>query len=440
MKAEKIYGLEKFIFLIVVLLALIVPLAFSDAVFHADTRINGSVVCLDVHGGVDTGCDGAGSKVLLPNGTLEDLTITEFGDDALPGVWIFTYQVSSNPILGSYMFYINMSNSNSSHIATSIDFFVEEKSNVDISTELGDHDSGMVGNISQAATNESDHFLTLNETIPERVWTYVTRGLNVFEFDVNINQTARDNIIQDVNNTLNDAHGIGLWNLTSNLIWDFTTRTLTAFGFTVGLNETGLVDINTTLNDAHGEGNWNLSSSEVWNYIGSSTTDPENRTVNVSGLSTHSADDVWTSTTRNLTEFGFSVNLTNEALTDINTTLNDAHGIGLWNLTANLVWDFVTRVLTAFEFDVNLNQTALSNINDTITGNHGEGLYNDTGGLTIQELNDTINEEHGEGLYNLSAGETTGLDAEQNQTIHSSLGNSSEARDISEEIENFMGF
>ena len=75
------------------------------------------------------------------------------------------------------------------------------------------------------------------------------------------------------------------------------------------------------------------------------------------------------------------------------SSLNDISASDVWNYATRTlsdysgVWSVATRTLTAFGFAVDLSSTALDNIDTRINQSHGVGLYNTTG-LTSSDISD----------------------------------------------------
>lgn len=197
--------------------------------------------------------------------------------------------------------------------------------------------------ISENVWNYSSRKLTdySENSIAQGVWEYNNRNLTEFNFLVDtglVNLTSKDvweyeprNVTVEINTT---EISEDVWNysdreltawdfLTSEniaaYVWNFTTRLLTGFNFTV----------NTTDN--------NLSAKDVWEYANRNLTYTQPMTIDYETVSEY----VWNNSDRQLSEFNFVVNTTNN------------------NLTAQEIWEYVNRSLTEFDFTI---ETGLNNL------------------------------------------------------------------------------
>lgn len=112
------------------------------------------------------------------------------------------------------------------------------------------------------------------------------------------------------------------------------------------------------------------STNAMSNNVYSKFIDGSNEDVfKATGFSTHSAADVWSSVSRTLTDFSFTVTLTDGQFTKISDTVladSSSYQGSASGLTAADIWTYGTRTLSTFAFTVGLSAGEYTKIGDTV--------------------------------------------------------------------------
>lgn len=307
--------------LTVILLANI-SLAANLGFYKAGDTVTYSVVCLTDEGAKDTGCSAPDDDILDPDDTVAKSptsALAEVNETAFPGLWRGSYTIPSSPTAGTWSIFIELTNSNSTTAATVLNFQVLSDSNYPASH--GDLSSGIVTLTSTTETQIDNIEADTNELQTNQnwnVWDDASRTLTACPCSGWATSTDVDN--ECISETeLNASHGscnyctaTGFSTHSASDVWAVATRTLTS-PIAGGYNMTGIkADVSSLATSSeisdlqfHGDSYWNtstLSASDIDTQLTSSHGSGAWTTA--TGFSTHSAADVWTVATRNLTDYG----------------------------------------------------------------------------------------------------------------------------------------
>lgn len=339
------------VILVLVLFALLanISLAANLGVYETGDTVTYSVVCLTDEGKKDTGCGTSDDDILDPDDTTAKaptVALAEVSDANFPGLWRGSYLIPADPLKGTWSIFIELTNTNSTTAATVLNFQVL----TDYFATQGDLTSGIVVLTSATETQinniETDTAAQDTSTELRTLLTGSDTAISTLTTSSNIGIN-----LDDVSGTL-DAGEIG-----SNAI---TAAKIAADA--IGASEAGFLSDSTAfaggniasiLTDTAAYDSDAEYATAIWNaatnaYGGAGTygqaledtvADTNEIQVNQSsfitatGFSTHSAADVWTTGSRELSTPAdykadvSTLSTTSQLNANVSTILSDTNAI-----------------------------------------------------------------------------------------------------------------